>query len=325
MSLLEIRNLKKHFPVGEGLFSRNKGAVKTVDGVSLTVEEGETLGIVGESGCGKSTLGRTILRLVEPTSGEIYFQEKNLLAMSPRELRDTRRQMQIIFQDPYASLNPRMRVGDIVGEGLEIHKLAKGKAKRDRVIELLNQVGLREDHYNRYPHEFSGGQRQRIGIARALAVSPKFIVADEPVSSLDVSIQAQIINLLQELQEKMHLTYFFISHDLRVVEHISHRVAIMYLGKIVEIAKSETIYQDAKHPYTRALLSAVPMPDTSRKKERTILQGDVPSPVHPPSGCTFHPRCAYREAICDQIEPPLDFAGNGHGVSCHVFGPVKRA
>ena len=325
MSLLEIRNLKKHFPVGEGLFSRNKGAVKAVDGVSLTVEEGETLGIVGESGCGKSTLGRTILRLVEPTSGEIYFQEKNLLAMSQRELRDTRRQMQIIFQDPYASLNPRMRVGDIVGEGLEIHKLAKGKAKRDRVIELLNQVGLREDHYNRYPHEFSGGQRQRIGIARALAVSPKFIVADEPVSSLDVSIQAQIINLLQELQEKMHLTYFFISHDLRVVEHISHRVAIMYLGKIVEIAKSETIYQDAKHPYTRALLSAVPMPDTSRKKERTILQGDVPSPVHPPPGCTFHPRCAYREAICDQIEPPLDFAGNGHGVSCHVFGPVKRA
>ena len=325
MSLLEIRNLKKHFPVGEGLFSRNKGAVKAVDGVSLTVEEGETLGIVGESGCGKSTLGRTILRLVEPTSGEIYFQEKNLLAMSQRELRDTRRQMQIIFQDPYASLNPRMRVGDIVGEGLEIHKLAKGKAKRDRVIELLNQVGLREDHYNRYPHEFSGGQRQRIGIARALAVSPKFIVADEPVSSLDVSIQAQIINLLQELQEKMHLTYFFISHDLRVVEHISHRVAIMYLGKIVEIAKSETIYQDAKHPYTRALLSAVPMPDTSRKKERTILQGDVPSPVHPPSGCTFHPRCAYREAICDQIDPPLDFAGNGHGVSCHVFGSVKRA
>jgi oligopeptide transport system ATP-binding protein len=325
MSLLEIRNLKKHFPVGEGLFSRNKGAVKAVDGVSLTVDEGETLGIVGESGCGKSTLGRTILRLIEPTSGEIYFQGKNLLAMSQRELRDTRRQMQIIFQDPYASLNPRMRVGDIVGEGLEIHKLAKGKAKRYRVIELLNQVGLREDHYNRYPHEFSGGQRQRIGIARALAVSPKFIVADEPVSSLDVSIQAQIINLLQELQEKMHLTYFFISHDLRVVEHISHRVAIMYLGKIVEIAKSETIYQDAKHPYTRALLSAVPMLDTSRKKERTILQGDVPSPVHPPPGCTFHPRCAYREAICDQIEPPLDFAGNGHGVSCHVFGPVKRA
>jgi oligopeptide/dipeptide ABC transporter ATP-binding protein len=325
MSLLEIRDLKKHFPVGEGLFSRKKDVVKAVDGVNLTVEEGETLGIVGESGCGKSTLGRTILRLIEPTSGEIHFQGKNLLGLSQRELRDTRRQMQIIFQDPYASLNPRMRVGDIVGEGLEIHKLAKGKAKRDRVTELLRQVGLSEDHYGRYPHEFSGGQRQRIGIARALAVNPKFIVADEPVSSLDVSIQAQIINLMQELQEKMHLTYVFISHDLRVVEHISHRVAIMYLGKVVEIAKSETIYQDAKHPYTRALLSAVPVTDVTRKKERTVLQGDVPSPVHPPSGCSFHPRCAYREAICDQIEPPLDFDPAGHGVACHVFGPVKRA
>jgi oligopeptide transport system ATP-binding protein len=325
MSLLEIRDLKKHFPVGEGLFSRNKGAVKAVDGVSLTVEEGETLGIVGESGCGKSTLGRTILRLIEPTSGEVVFQGKNLVTMSQRELREMRRQMQIIFQDPYASLNPRMRVGNIVGEGLEIHKLAKGKAKRDRVMELLHQVGLREDHYGRYPHEFSGGQRQRIGIARALAVNPKFIVADEPVSSLDVSIQAQIINLLQELQEKMHLTYFFISHDLRVVEHISHRVAIMYLGKIVEIAKSETIYQDAKHPYTRALLSSVPMLDISHRKEHVILQGDVPSPVHPPPGCAFHPRCAYREAICDKTEPPLDFGADGHGVACHVFGPIKRA
>ena len=283
------------------------------------------MGLVGESGCGKSTLGRAILRLIEPTSGEVFFEGKNLLAMSQRELRDMRRQMQIIFQDPYASLNPRMRVGDIVGEGLEIHKLAKGKAKRDRVIELLRQVGLREDHYGRYPHEFSGGQRQRIGIARALGVSPKFIVCDEPVSSLDVSIQAQIINLLQELQEKMHLTYLFISHDLRVVEHISHRVAIMYLGKVVEIAQSETIYRDAKHPYTRALLSSVPMPGMDRKKERVLLQGDVPSPVNPPSGCTFHPRCAYREAICDQIEPPLDFDADSHGVSCHVFGPVKRA
>ncbi|MCE3242455.1 MAG: oligopeptide/dipeptide transporter, ATP-binding protein, partial [Deltaproteobacteria bacterium] len=224
MSLLEIRNLKKHFPVGQALFSRNKDVVKAVDGVNLRVEQGETLGLVGESGCGKSTLGRAILRLIEPTEGEVYFEGKNLLAMSQRELRDIRRQMQIIFQDPYASLNPRMRVGDIVGEGLEIHKIARGKAKRDRVIELLRQVGLREDHYNRYPHEFSGGQRQRIGIARALGVGPKFIVCDEPVSSLDVSIQAQIINLLQELQEKMHLTYLFISHDLRVVEHISHRV-----------------------------------------------------------------------------------------------------
>jgi oligopeptide/dipeptide ABC transporter ATP-binding protein len=325
MSLLEIHNLRKHFPVGDGLFSRNKGMVKAVDGVNLTINEGETLGLVGESGCGKSTLGRTILRLIEPTGGEVIFHGKNLLSLSARELRDTRREMQIIFQDPYASLNPRMRVGDIVGEGLEIHKLAKGKAKRDRVMELLHQVGLREDHYPRYPHEFSGGQRQRIGIARALAVDPKFIVCDEPVSSLDVSIQAQIINLLQELQEKMHLTYLFISHDLRVVEHISHRVAIMYLGKVVEIARSDTIYRDAKHPYTRALLSAVPIPDTNRKKERVVLEGDVPSPVNPPSGCSFHPRCAYREAICSQAEPPLEFGGDGHGVACHVFGPGRRA
>jgi oligopeptide/dipeptide ABC transporter ATP-binding protein len=325
MSLLEIHNLRKHFPVGDGLFSRNKGMVKAVDGVNLTINEGETLGLVGESGCGKSTLGRTILRLIEPTGGEVIFHGKNLLSLSARELRDTRREMQIIFQDPYASLNPRMRVGDIVGEGLEIHKLAKGKAKRDRVMELLHQVGLREDHYPRYPHEFSGGQRQRIGIARALAVDPKFIVCDEPVSSLDVSIQAQIINLLQELQEKMHLTYLFISHDLRVVEHISHRVAIMYLGKVVEIARSDTIYRDAKHPYTRALLSAVPIPDTNRKKERVVLEGDVPSPVNPPSGCSFHPRCAYREAICSQAEPPLEFGSEGHGVACHVFGPGRRA
>jgi oligopeptide transport system ATP-binding protein len=325
MSLLEIRNLKKHFPVGQALFSRNKDVVKAVDGVNLSVEQGETLGLVGESGCGKSTLGRAILRLIEPTSGEVFFEGKNLLAMSQRELRDMRRQMQIIFQDPYASLNPRMRVGDIVGEGLEIHKIAKGRAKRDRVIELLRQVGLREDHYGRYPHEFSGGQRQRIGIARALGVGPKFIVCDEPVSSLDVSIQAQIINLLQELQEKMHLTYLFISHDLRVVEHISHRVAIMYLGKVVEIAQSDTIYRDAKHPYTRALLSSVPIPEVDGKKERVLLQGDVPSPVNPPSGCAFHPRCAYRAGICDQMEPPLDFDDDLHGVACHVFGPVKRA
>jgi len=324
MSLLEIRELKKYFPVGDGLFSRKRGNVKAVDGVNLTINEGETLGLVGESGCGKSTLGRTILRLIEPTSGEVIFHDKNLLALSARELREMRREMQIIFQDPYASLNPRMRVGDIIGEGLEIHKLARGRAKRDRIMELLHQVGLREDHYPRYPHEFSGGQRQRIGIARALAVSPKFIVCDEPVSSLDVSIQAQIINLLQELQERMHLTYLFISHDLRVVEHISHRVAIMYLGKVVEIAAGETIYRDAKHPYTRALLSAVPMPETSRKKERIVLEGDVPSPVNPPSGCTFHPRCAYRQPLCSEMEPPLDFAG-GHGVSCHVFGPIKRA
>jgi oligopeptide/dipeptide ABC transporter ATP-binding protein len=323
MSLVEIRHLKKYFPVGGGLFSRRKGEVRAVDGVDLTVEEGETLGVVGESGCGKSTLGRTLLRLIEPTEGEIIFAGKNLGQLSPRQLRDTRREMQIIFQDPYASLNPRMRVGAIVGEGLEIHKLATGRKKRDRVMELLGQVGLREEHYDRYPHEFSGGQRQRIGIARALAVNPRFIVADEPVSSLDVSIQAQIVNLLQELQEKMHLTYFFISHDLRVVEHISHRVAIMYLGKIVEIAPSDKIYSEAKHPYTRALLSAVPVADPARKKERVILQGDVPSPVNPPAGCSFHPRCPYREDVCDKVEPELESA-DGHGVSCHVFGPGKR-
>jgi oligopeptide transport system ATP-binding protein len=324
MSLVEIRHLKKYFPVGGGLFSRRKGEVRAVDGVNLTVEEGETLGVVGESGCGKSTLGRTILRLIEPTEGEIIFAGKNLGQLSPRHLRDARREMQIIFQDPYASLNPRMRVGAIVGEGLEIHKLATGRKKRDRVMELLGQVGLREEHYDRYPHEFSGGQRQRIGIARALAVNPRFIVADEPVSSLDVSIQAQIVNLLQELQEKMHLTYFFISHDLRVVEHISHRVAIMYLGKIVEIAPSDKIYSEAKHPYTRALLSAVPAPDPERKKERVILQGDVPSPVNPPAGCSFHPRCPYREDVCDKVEPEIESA-DGHGVSCHVFGPGKSA
>src|ERR1044072_186682 len=325
MSLLEIRDLKKYFPVGDGLFSRNKGSVKAVDGASPEVNEGEPLGLVGESGCGTSSLRRTILRLIEPTGGEVLFHGKNLLALPQRELRDMRREMQIIFQDPYASLNPRMRVGDIVGEGLEIHKLAKGRAKRARVMELLHQVGLREDHFDRYPHEFSGGQRQRIGIARALAVNPKFIVCDEPVSSLDVSIQAQIINLLQELQERMHLTYLFISHDLRVVEHISHRVAIMYLGKVVEIANSETIYRDAKHPYTRALLSAVPMPDTERKKDRIVLEGDVPSPVTPPAGSTFPPLCSYRQPLCSQTEPPLDFDTDHHGVSCHVFGPIKRA
>jgi oligopeptide/dipeptide ABC transporter ATP-binding protein len=324
MSLLEVRNLKKYFPLGGGLFSRRRAVVKAVDGVSLAVEEGETLGLVGESGCGKSTLGRTILRLMEPTDGEIVFEGKNLLGLGRRAMREVRRRMQIIFQDPYASLNPRMRVGAIVAEGLEIHKLARGRRKKERVVEILEQVGLRAEHYDRYPHEFSGGQRQRIGIARALAVDPKFVVADEPVSSLDVSIQAQIVNLLQELQERMGLTYFFISHDLRVVEHLSHRVAIMYLGKIVEIASSEAIYREAKHPYTRALLSAVPVPDPGRKKEKIAASGDVPSAVSPPSGCHFHPRCPYREDVCDKVEPELEFAPGGHGVACHVFGPKGR-
>ncbi len=325
MSLLEIRNLKKYFPVEEGLLARRRGDVKAVDGVSLTVEEGETLGVVGESGCGKSTLGRTILRLIEPTDGEILFEDKDIMRISSAEMRDLRKRMQIIFQDPYASLNPRMRVGEIIGEGLKIHRMASGGDRREQVMALLDKVGLRDDHYDRYPHEFSGGQRQRIGIARALAVSPKFIVADEPVSSLDVSIQAQIINLLQELQESMSLTFFFISHDLRVVEHVSHRVAIMYLGKIVEIAPSAAIYTDARHPYTRALLSAVPMPDPNPKKDRMVLEGDVPSPVNPPTGCNFHPRCPFREQICTEVEPELDFSLGGHGTACHVFGPGKRS
>ena len=325
MSLLEVRNLKKYFPMGSGLFSRGMGEVKAVDGVSLTVEGGETLGLVGESGCGKSTLGRGILRLVEPTDGEVIFNGKEILRLSHSEMREMRKQMQIIFQDPYSSLNPRMRVGEIVGEGMEIYGLATGNVKRGRVIELLRRVGLREEHYNRYPHEFSGGQRQRIGIARALAVNPRFVVADEPVSSLDVSIQAQIINLLQELQETMHLTYFFISHDLRMVEQVSHRVAIMYLGKIVEIAKNEDIYQGAKHPYTRALLSAVPVTDPQQRKDRMVLQGDVPSPLHPPKGCSFHPRCPFSEKICSEVEPALEFNSDGHGVACHVFGSSTPA
>jgi oligopeptide transport system ATP-binding protein len=323
--LLRARGVRKYFPIKRGVvFQREVARVHAVDDVDLDLMPGETVGLVGESGCGKSTFGRCLIRLHDLTDGTIEFDGQDISTLDRKQMRPLRREIQMVFQDPYASLNPRMRVGDIVGEGLEIHKLAKGKAKRERIMELLHQVGLREDHYPRYPHEFSGGQRQRIGIARALAVSPKFIVCDEPVSSLDVSIQAQIINLLQELQEKMHLTYLFISHDLRVVEHISHRVAIMYLGKVVEIAAGETIYRDAKHPYTRALLSAVPMPETSRKKERIVLEGDVPSPVNPPSGCTFHPRCAYRQPLCSEMEPPLDFS-DGHGVSCHVFGPIKRA
>ncbi|HEX9878711.1 MAG TPA: oligopeptide/dipeptide ABC transporter ATP-binding protein [Candidatus Binatia bacterium] len=325
MSLLDIRNLKKYFSLGGGWLLRGQQEVKAVDGVSLTIEEGETLGLVGESGCGKTTLGRGILRLIEPTGGEVIFDGKDILGLSQAEMRDMRKEMQIIFQDPYSSLNPRMRVGEILGEGMEVHGLARGKTKTDRVMELLKRVGLREDHYDRYPHEFSGGQRQRIGIARALAVNPRFIVADEPVSSLDVSIQAQIVNLLQELQESMHLTYLFISHDLRMVEQVSHRVAIMYLGKLVEVARGETIYKDAKHPYTRALLSAVPVTDRKQRKDRMVLEGDVPSPLHPPSGCSFHPRCPFREKICTEVEPLLESGSNHHSVACHVFGPGKAS
>ena len=323
MALLEIRDLMTYFPIKSPLLSRHLGDVRAVDGVTLDVEDGETLGLVGESGCGKSTLGRSILRLIEPTGGSIVFEGRNILALGYAEMRDMRRRMQIIFQDPYASLNPRMRVGEIIGEGLRIHQLASGQGRHDVVMRMLNRVGLREDHYDRYPHEFSGGQRQRIGIARALVFQPRMIIADEPVSALDVSIQAQILNLLDELQSEFKLTYVFISHDLRVVEHVSHRVAIMYLGKIVEVGGSKAIYADARHPYTRALLSAVPMPDpdAKNKRDRVLLQGDVPSPANPPTGCSFHPRCPFAEKICAEIEPPLEEDGDGRLIACHVFGP----
>jgi oligopeptide transport system ATP-binding protein len=316
--LVETRNLKKYFPVRGGLFGPRQ-FVRAVDGVDVQVYPGETLGVVGESGCGKSTFGRLILRLLEPTEGEVLFEGEDLRALPPKTLRQKRREMQIIFQDPYGSLNPRMRVGRIVGEGIEIHQLASGAEKRRRVMGLLERVGLRPDAYDRYPHEFSGGQRQRIGIARALAVQPRLIVADEPVSALDVSIQAQIVNLLQDLQEEMGLAYVFIAHDLRVVEHISHRVAIMYLGKIVELAESGEIYRNPRHPYTRALLSAIPVPDPQLHRSRVLLPGDVPSPIHPPAGCPFHPRCPYVEERCRVTEPKLLKGRNSHAVACHVF------
>jgi oligopeptide/dipeptide ABC transporter ATP-binding protein len=317
--LVEAMNLRKHFPVGTDVLARRHAVVRAVDGVTLAIGRGETLGLVGYSGCGKSTFGRCLLRLIEPTGGTVRFDGADLAVLSPAELRRMRRYMQIVFQDPYGSLNPRLRVGAIVAEGLEIHRLARGAEKRDRVIEMLRLVGLREDAYDRYPHEFSGGQRQRIGIARALAVGPRFLVADEPVSALDVSVQAQVINLLQDLQERFALTYLFVAHDLRVVEHVSHRVAIMYLGKIVEVAPRDALFGRPCHPYTRALLSAIPSPTVERRGRREVLPGDVPSAINPPPGCTFHPRCSYAEERCLIEKPALRFGGTGHGVACHVF------
>ncbi len=317
--LLEVRGLSKQFPLKGGLLGREAGSVHAVNGVDFHIDRGETLGLVGESGCGKSTTGRCVLRLIEPTSGEIRFEGRDVGSMQAAELRVLRRDIQIIFQDPYASLNPRMTVGAIVGEALIIHKLTQTRAQfEERVVYLLETVGLRADDISRHPHEFSGGQRQRIGIARALAVEPKLIVCDEPVSALDVSIQAQVINLLEDLQQKLGLAYLFIAHDLSVVEHISRRVAVMYLGRIVEMASARTLYTSPLHPYSEALLSAVPIPDPKVKRQRIRLQGEVPSPVQPPSGCHFHTRCPIARApLCNTESPPLKQSADGHWVACH--------
>ncbi len=317
--LLVVKNLKKYFPLKRGTWFGEGAEVRAVDGVSFEVRRGETVGLVGESGCGKSTMARLILRLLEPTAGEVYFGKASVFETNKEEMRQLRRRMQIVFQDPYSSLDPRMPVDEIVGEGLTIHRLARGKEKTDRVADLLEMVGLGREHMGRYPHEFSGGQRQRIGIARALAVGPEFLIADEPVSALDVSIQAQIINLFEDLQEQLGLTYLFIAHDLRVVKHISDRVAVMYLGQIVELADSDELYRNPLHPYTQALLSAIPEVDPQSKRQRIFLEGDPPSAVQIPSGCRFHPRCPKRFDRCDQEEPVLREVSAGHWVSCHLY------
>jgi oligopeptide/dipeptide ABC transporter ATP-binding protein len=319
--LIEVQNLTKYFAAGEGLFGKGLDVVKAVDDVSFTIRKGETFGLVGESGCGKSTTGRCILRLIEPTSGEVEFEGKDFLSVGKEGLRQMRRNMQIIFQDPYSSLNPRMRVGNIIAEPLVIHKVGMKAERRDRVVDLLKLVGLAPEHAERYPHEFSGGQRQRIGIARALALKPKFIVCDEPVSALDVSVQAQVVNLLQDLQEQLNLTYLFISHGLSVVEHISTRVGIMYLGKLVEVASSEEIFKNPLHPYTQALLSAIPLPDPDAKRQRLPLTGDIPTPLNPPSGCRFRTRCPIAEPTCADVEQELVEIGPDHFVACHLVAP----
>ncbi len=322
-NLIEIKNLVKHFPIKGGIFSREVASVKAVSDVSLTIARGETLGLVGESGCGKSTLGRLALRLLEPSAGQIIFDGQDITKLSSTEMRKLRRRMQIIFQDPYASLNPRMTIGNIIAEPLDIHGLYKGEREK-RVRRLLDLCGLRAEAMNRYPHEFSGGQRQRICIARALAVEPEFIVCDEPVSALDVSIQSQILNLMMDLQQEFKLTYLFISHDLKVVKHVSDRLAVMYLGKIVESAASDEIYSSPQHPYTRALLSAIPIPDPTFKKERIILQGDVPSPINPPSGCYFHPRCPIAQEKCKREFPFLEPAGTGKSHLAACYFPANK-
>lgn len=313
--ILEANNIKKHFPIRKGFFLREVGSVKAVDDVSLTVRKGETLGLVGESGCGKSTLGRTLIRLYEPTAGEIKFDGQNFLTLKGEELRKKRRNMQMIFQDPYASLDPRMTVGQIVRQPMDIHNVGTSEERNKRVLELIELVGLRKAHVNRYPHEFSGGQRQRISIARAIALNPELIICDEPVSALDVSIQAQILNLLKDLQEKLNLTYVFISHDLSVIEHTCDRIAVMYLGKIVEVAERDELFKNPQHPYTQALIGAIPRVGHGKKKMKKSLGGEVPSPINPPSGCSFHPRCPYKMDICAQKTPVLEGAG-AHKKAC---------
>ena len=320
--VLEVDGLKKYFPVHRGVLARVVGQVKAVDGVSFTIEQGEILCLVGESGCGKSTVGRAIARLLEPTAGQIILRGQDITHLDQRAMRPHRRELQIVFQDPYSSLNPRLTAGDIIGEPLENYGIASGSIKRERVVQLLERVGLRSDALVRYPYEFSGGQRQRLGIARALALNPSLIVADEPVSALDVSVQAQVLNLLIDLQEDLHLAYLFISHDLAVVEHIGHRIAVMYLGRIVELADKEALFTKPLHPYSEALLSAAPVPDPRARREKLIIEGDVPSPMNPPSGCHFHPRCPYAEARCRVEEPKLREVAPGRVVACHLRVPA---